>query len=413
VATIEAGRYSAAIWSAAIREAAQVFSAYLTPLGYSLGSHAVRGVQDGETDLSTEVAARLDLGRANRVGELLRRLDAELTVVYRHELVYSQGFVRGKPHIPRYLQMLARGDRRGVPVIIAQRQPTTPENLFVSETVRLSRLVCNAWMSRDSAERRLAIDLADRLARFESSSPWSALRAHPRPALTDLSAIVGGRLISGAVNETGAVAELHRLFSPREPENVIEFEEATEALTFLACNDSRFEDKVFELIVLAWLFQALQSRATAFQIDLRRLKGAGGEPVATATLGDASVEVFFQAAASVLPPGAWRYRHSGAALRAIPDIVIRIRTQGAQDRIVIVDAKNRTSASESEVIYKLLGYRENIRLTPYSAVGVYPSLEPHPRVLRLSDGTSRVTLVHVPLRGGRQVATRLVRALSS
>lgn len=171
MARTDAARYTQAIWSAAIREAAPVFSAYLTPLGYSVGSLAVRAIDGGSTDLSFEVGARLDLGRSARVAELLRALDSDFTVAYRHEVSISRGLIRGTPHIPRYLRMIARGDQRGVPVAIAQRQPTTPENLFVSEVVRLSRMVCSGWMLRDSEERVVATELADRFGRFESRMP--------------------------------------------------------------------------------------------------------------------------------------------------------------------------------------------------------------------------------------------------
>lgn len=411
--TTEGGGRTAAIWRAAIRDAAPIFSAYLTPLGYSLGSFAVRVVQAGDLNLSAEVGARLDLGRANQVVDLLHDLDGEVTASYRHELVYSQGIVAGKPHVPRYLQLLARGDRRGVPVIVAQRQPTTPENLFVAEVVRVSRLVCSSWMTREeSAESALSTRLAEKLSRFEARAPWSILRGHPRPTLSELSATVSGRIAAGIISSSGAVATLHRLFPPREYDRPLSLEESQDALAFLASNDPRFEDKIFELIVLAWILNGLRELADVLDLDLGLLKRAGGRPIARATLGNQRLEVFFQAAAAVLPEGHWKYRNTQQPLRAIPDIVIRYTRDPVTSRLFIVDAKNRTSASESEVTYKLLGYRENLRLSPYFAVGVYPADKAIGRIRRVEEGASQVAVVHIPLVGGARVVRRILRTLA-
>lgn len=411
MAATEWSAHARSIWAAAIRDAASVFSAYLTPLGYSLGSFAVRGLPSSESSLSEEVAARLDLGRAQRVAELLEELDTEVTSAYRHEIVYSRGIIRGKPHIPLYLLLLARGELRGVPVLLAQRQPSTPENLFVSEVVRVSRLVCASWMQRTSAERELATELSEQFAQFESRAPWSSLRGHSRAGLSELSSMVLGRVVAGAIRPDGAVARLQNLFPPFQDE-LNSFESFQDALSLMACDDPEFEDRVFELVVLAWILRSLAEIAVDFRQDLGRLKSADGKAVAIASLQDSTVEVFFQSAASVLPPGNWKYRHSGNSLRAIPDIIVRSRAQG-DERIVIVDAKNRSRKSESEVAYKLLGYKENLRLRPYTAVGVYPSFESHPQLRRLSDGEASATLAHIPLSQGYRAVKRIFRAFAN
>lgn len=400
------------MWAAAIRDAAPVFSAYLTPLGYALGSFAVQTIEVGEAPLVSEVAARLDLGRAHRVARLLRLLDGHLTSNYRHQLEYSATSVRGKPHIPRYLRMLARGEQLGVPVILAQRQLTTPENLFISQVVRASRLVCNAWTYRDSAERETALSLADEFNRFESRSPWCLLRRYPSESLAELSAIVEGRITAGIVSRSSPIATLQRLFPWHDSRNSAGFEEYESVLSFMACNDPRFEDKLFELIVLAWLLRALAELADTCSIDLKALKGASGRPVAIAKFRDSAIDVFFQSTTAVLPQGQWVFRSSRLPLRAIPDIVIRRRSISDGETLTVVDAKNRRHTSESEVAYKLLGYAENLRFTPYRAVGVFPTLESHATVSRLVSGTSSVILARVPLTAGALAVRRIVRALA-
>ena len=76
---------------------------------------------------------------------------------------------------------------------------------------------------------------------------------------------------------------------------------------------------------------------------------------------------------------------------------------------MILDAKNRTLASESEVAYKLMGYKENLGMWPFQTVGVYPSFSNKLRLRRLEKDMDQILLAHVPLANGRRTVGRIVR----
>jgi hypothetical protein len=400
------------LWRAALLDAAGVVSAYLAPKEYSLASYEVRGIASGAAEFEAEIAARLDLARVVEVGRLLPRFGEEATKAFRHEVVTSKGYLRGKLHVPRYLRALAQGETSSIPVVRATKQSATPENYFLSEVLRLSSATCASWVARGGAEGRLAGSLARELARTETEAPWSSLRSRPRPSLRELSSIVRGRVVTGAIPKDGVADLLSRQFPPHRIATPTILEETVDALLFLLSNDSRFEDRIFELICLAWLVAGLQAHARDVSIDLKAVKGGGGTPVAKCTIRGWLVEVFFQTATSVTPVGRWKYTHSGAALRGIPDIVLRCQNSASPpERIVFIDAKNRTFASESEVIYKLLGYKENFAISPYLALGAYPSLTRDHRVRELFEGSHRILLLHVPLVSGKRMARRLAHVL--
>ena len=90
------------------------------------------------------------------------------------------------------------------------------------------------------------------------------------------------------------------------------------------------------------------------------------------------------------------------------DVVLRI-SDGEIDRLVIVDAKNRTLASESDVAYKLMGYKENLGIEGFQAVGMYPSLSGELRLRRLQEADEQILLFHVPLSNGRKTVQRIAR----
>jgi hypothetical protein len=92
----------------------------------------------------------------------------------------------------------------------------------------------------------------------------------------------------------------------------------------------------------------------------------------------------------------WIWNHSGKHLQGIPDLVIR-RSKDGKISHTLVDAKNRVGSAEGEVVYKLLGYKENLRLTPFLAVALFPEFGSEKSVRSLFSDDSRVVLARIPL----------------
>lgn len=404
--TSERARYST-LWEAALRDAAGVVSSYLTPQQFGVATYSLLGI-GGSSDFSREIQARVDLGRAAVLAELLPQVDRAMTTSYRHKISRSEGVVRGKLHIPRLVALRSKGDRTGIPVIRAETQMETPENLLVSEALRRAQEVCRGWRSTSGRESHIANNLLRAFQAVEARPPWADLRYRSRPPLRELGEIVLGRIVTGVSPHGGIMNKIANLFLT-DAGSLAAFSQAASMISFLAVDDVRFEDRLFELLSLNWLLDALSSVLTETVIVPSRIRSGVAGPVMSGRLGAWTIDLSFQSGAGILPTGRWATRRTGTPLGAIPDLILR-SSSGATERIALVDAKNRSTASESEVIYKLLGYKENLGISPFFAVGLYPSFKGR-RIRRLQSGQNQVIIVHAPLDTGRELIRKLLSAL--
>lgn len=397
------------LWAAALREAAGPLSAYITPSSLALENVSVQTLLDdpGASNFVSEIEARLDLGRAAAFLQLLQNSELTVTTAYRHVLAWSEGAIKGKIHIPRYVLGLARKETRGIPVRLARREVTTPENLLVSEALRLCIAATEGWKLRGGAEAQHASSLWNGLQAFESSFPWNELRTKARPSLGELVGVVEGRIRAGQIEPGSFYEETAALFSDR-PNNVSAFEAAATPISLLVTQAPEFEDRVFELLCVAWVILAMRASCSEVVVNPIALRGSKKGPIAEGKLGEKQVSLFYQQSAGLLPVPTWIYRHSQQPVRAIPDLVLKVKDQTAE-QFIILDAKNRTYASESEVAYKLMGYKENLQLKPFYAIGMYPGFSRKLRVRRIEKGVDRISLIHVPLSQGSLTVRRLAK----
>ena len=397
-----------ALWAAALREAAGPLSAYLTPRSFALENVSVQMLLDSEAkDFVAEIEARLDLGRADAFLQLLKESELVVTTAYRHVLSWSEGSVRGKIHVPRFVLGRARNETRGIPVILARRQVTTPENILVSEAFRLCIAIAGLWKLRDGAEAQHAEGLWSDLQAYESTFPWNELRTRARPSLAELVGVVDGRIQAGQVEPGTFYQRTALLFSERS-NNLSAFEKAATPISLLVTQAPEFEARVFELLCLSWMISALRSFCSHVVINPTALRRPKQGPVATGCFCGTELSLFYQQSAGLLPVPTWVYRHTQQPIRAIPDVVLKI-SDGVTERFVLLDAKNRTVASESEVAYKLMGYKENLGMRPFQAVGLYPSFSSKLRLRRLKKDVDQILLAHVPLANGRRTVGRIAR----
>ena len=398
------------LWTAALRDAAGPLSAYITPAPFALENVSVQAISLAEDpDFESEIESRLDLGRADAFLRLLRESDVAVATAYHHVLAWSEGAIKGKIHIPRYVLGKARNDRRGIPLILARRQATTPENLLVSEAFRLSIAIAALWKIQGGAEGKYAAGLLTGLQAYESAFPWSELRTRARPSLVELVGIVEGRIQAGQIELGSFYHTATSLFSTR-PDNLSAFEMASTPISMLVSKSTEFEDRVFELLCLAWIVAALRSLCSNVVVKPSALRGPKKEPVATGCFQGNRLTLFFQQSAGVLPDPTWVDRRTRRPFRAIPDLVLKI-TNDTTDIILLLDAKNRTLSSESEVTYKLMGYKENLGIIPYQGVAIFPGFsgEPRLRMFYKTAADDRILLAHVPLVRGRETVLRLFR----
>lgn len=397
------------IWEAALRSAAGPISSYLTPEAYGLSVHNVRILSNDSDDqaFADEITARLDIGRASQLADLLENIDTP-TTVYRHQLDVSAGQVRGKIHMPRLLARRARGDSLNIPVLRATRHIETPENLLISETIRWSLAICRRWVVRGGAEGAFSRALLSRVQSIENSQPWASLRDKPRDPLLTLAQSVIGRSKSGITRPDGTFSKIANLVVGRD--SGASMEASAGALSYLGVDDGRFEDRLFELLCLGWLIKSLKSVTSSCVVFPKSIK-ASPSPVLVGSIGKHQVELFFQAG-HMSGHGRWFKRPRGKRLGAIPDITIEI-VLGQVRQTIIVDAKNRSRGSEGEVTYKMLGYMENLGINPYRAVGIFPELSGASSLSVIEREQHRVVLMRASLETGERAIHSLVRGVAS
>jgi hypothetical protein len=243
---------------------------------------------------------------------------------------------------------------------------------------------------------------------YESTFPWSELRTKARPSLLELVAIVEGRIRAGQVEPGTFYEEAVSLFSDR-PDNLSTFEKAATPISLLLTQAPEFEDRVFELLCLGWLISTLRGHCPDIVINPIALRGSRKGPIAEGTVGNKRISLFYQQSADLLPVPRWVDRQTSVPLRALPDLVVKIEEEGIGARLIILDAKNRTLASESDVAYKLMGYKENLGISNFQAVGIYPNFSGRMRLRRLEKDTEQIMLVHVPLSKGRGTLRRIAK----
>ena len=185
---------------------------------------------------------------------------------------------------------------------------------------------------------------------------------------------------------------------------------ASTPISMLVSRSPEFEDRVFELLCLPWMIAALRSYCSHVVVKPAALSGPKKEPVVTGYFQGNRLALFFQQSAGVLPNPTWVDKSTHRAFRAIPDLVLKI-TDDTTDTILLLDAKNRTLSSESEVTYKLMGYKENLGIVPYQGVGIFPSFSGELRLRRFykTAADDGILLAHVPLVRGRETVRRLFR----
>jgi hypothetical protein len=242
--------------------------------------------------------------------------------------------------------------------------------------------------------------LGDQLAALATQQPWHSLSLRPRPILRTLASTVKGRTIAGWNSSNGPIDRLADLMLSG-PEAV---SEAAGPIAFLLSRDQRFEDRLFELICLGWLIGALRSWDPSGILRPQNLQKQG--PIFTGSKNGSSVKLYYQAGYfSAVSRYVWQ--KTGKKLRAIPDFSIELETSKFR-RSIVLDAKNRSANSNSEIIYKLLGYRENLGIVPYFALGIAPVYGDTASLDSVSFGDRHAGVIRVPLGTGGPIFKRAV-----
>jgi hypothetical protein len=176
-------------------------------------------------------------------------------------------------------------------------------------------------------------------------------------------------------------------------------------IAFLLSDDERYADRVFELVCIGWLLSGLKRMDPAGSVNPEALRSSG-EAIFSGTCEDVRVDLHYQA--GYLSKNArYTWRNSGNPLRAIPDYSIELKGPG-WSRCILLDAKNRVYSSHSEIIYKMLGYRENLAISPYLAIGLAPNYGARAGISAVDYDKRTAMVARIPLCGGKRLFQKLL-----
>ncbi|MNS07213.1 hypothetical protein D3C72_386500 [compost metagenome] len=388
------------LWKAALTSSLGPLSAYLSPQNYGLSRIGLAASSVTDDDFHAMIQGRIDLGRASTVAALIQGLGSEIPQIYRHAVHYSVDRIDGVLMVPRLVRERAAGRSDRIPVLRVARFSETPEALFVSELLRLSTRVATAWGRSSGAEGVYARDLEGRLRILESQQPWAALRAAPRASLRSLASSVKTRAVAGWTARGATFETLADL--------VLGDAQSVSAdpgpIAFMLSEDERYADRIFELVCIGWLLLGLKKLDPKGRIDPHALKGSS-KPLFSGSWKGVVIRLHYQAG-YFSQSARYGWRRNGAGLRAIPDYSIELEGRGWR-RSVLLDAKNRVLSGPSEVIYKLLGYQENLGISPYLAIGIAPSYGARCDLDGVRFGDRSAMIAKVPLSYGRRFFERM------
>lgn len=400
----ESGGEKVELWRAAIRSSLGFISAYIAPDNYDMNDFYLSDRPlHVEDNFAQYIRSRIELSRSVMLSAELKNISYSELMAFRHEVYYGRRRVEGAIILPRLIRERAAGRLDVIPVLRTIKNADTPEALFISELIQSSIRVCRWWKRNGGSEGRLASTSLRFFTALESQPPWNELRTRPRPSLFELVGIVRSRLAAGWSKRGGIVDRLLKIIDA-ESEAV---SDASGDIAFFISNDPRYQDRMFELICLGWLVSAIGKEFPSFKIHEGNFLSSKG-PIAEFATGSRCWTISYQRYYTAETHYAWR--GSRLRLKAIPDYVAE-STSGGISTTIILDAKNRPQSSRSEIIYKMLGYKENLRIEPFIALALAPTYEgpAFHRVVDVKGNT--VSLVYLPLDRGEFIVRRMLHSI--
>lgn len=383
-------RLSEALPQAFLVEALDLLASYLFSRGVELAPVSV-GIRDDDDETRLflrELESRHALASAIRLRDLLPSVERRTSSTSRLLRDESKGVIRGRLDIPRYIARRAgqRFGPRSYPTIVTESSADTPENGVVAASLRgLLRQLARSVLARsDHAEGEATAEAyawtRGRLRRL----PWAAVsRVGPLPRLGREAAQRIRKRQTGNDAAYGDVlgwlaewlVDISRIGSD------VRSHVAQGILAFPV--GDFFWHKVFEVWCLREVAASLQRVGCELVEGPHPLHERGSGPIFRLRHDADNVAVWFQRQEPLGRPR-WRHETSGAPLTGFPDVVVSADRRAP----LVIDAKHRPGRreSQSEEIYKVLGYAENFRdgfgSAQFRAVLMFPGDDPPRRLVR-------------------------------
>lgn len=349
------------------------------------------------SDLTRFVRMRVAIASAGRLDRILRDVVRNPTFHYAQHQDVSEGAVRGRLDVPRYIRTrLRRESPRRYPIRAVDRAFTTPENILaahaaiaVAEDLRRSPI----GILPQRAPERTAISLRrSRLRQFLAQSNVreivdAASRIRRSDDRRDLVSRVRRRVDGGHI----ARPEPYRALLDWVDAYGTDLG-ATVGKIEWAFYDERFDTKLFEIWVLQLLLDGLTERLGPPILGPRPLYERDQGPIAAWRAAGATLRLFYQGSLERVGLGKPRWRFTvptSRPLGGVPDLALAVGLVDGSTIVGLVDPKLRIrEGAPTDELYKVIGYFGNAS-TQQSPLGAIVFYTPgQGRVHELDDGAA-------------------------
>ena len=348
------------------------FSTCVQDINYSL-------VKNSVDDLDIEIYLRIILANLENLREMIADLEKYLSmsqISYEREYI---GEIQGRLYIDKYTKKMAQKPYPKVyPCVIKKKTYLTPENVYVIFIIKNLlkmldgfRVFLQAKPNSASYSELLLVD--EHLRAFKMFSTKAYFKECQKTADQFIKSY-GEKFPDEQVGLINSRIRKQKIRNYQVYEKIFNWYDTFASGSVLQASGNKiqvlrysqdFSNRLFELWCLYSIKESFISSFNATVIDENDILDASvkSEYVFKLTLPTGGfIEIFYQKGSELYWKDEsdliWKYTKSDSekGLRGIPDITIHY--QAKEDALVMIDIKNRvrTSGSNSEEIYKMIGY---------------------------------------------------------
>lgn len=368
--------YSDSAFLSFINQYFSSFTACIQDVGYFLNEKDV-----DEVDI--EIYLRIVLANIETLHALISDLDNCLSMSYVNKNINYLGEIQGRLNVNCYTKKILQSRYpKEYPCIVKAKTYVTPENVYVIFIIKniLKILDYFKMFLIDIGNSIIYTELSlieKHLKAFRTFSAKAYFKACQNVADQIVKSygnifpkeqcnMIFNRFHKGKVRNSQIYQKIFDWYNTFMHGSILE--KSLQKLSLLRYSDD-FLNKLFELWCLYNIKQTFISEFEAVLIDENNLMKTNGNYIFKLSVPTGGIlEIYYQKGADLYWKNEeeliWQYKKEGTAkgLRGIPDISIRYNAK--EDALVMIDIKNRvrTAGSNSEEIYKMIGYFANFKV---------------------------------------------------
>ena len=350
------------------------FSTQMQSIDYS-----IRGVDENRIDI--EIYLRIVLANIEALHNLISELESCLSKSQMDREVAFTGEIQGRLNVGKYTKNLTKVQfPKEYPCVVKSKTYATPENIYVIFIINnvlkmlddFKRFLSSKGNSAFS-ELSLIEQHFQAFRAFSSKAYFKECQGSANKIIKtygdyypdDLRNLILGRMHKGKVRNAHVYKRIFDWYSTYKYGSVLEL--GTQKLSILRYSDD-FANRLFELWCLYCIKETFLSSFDAVLLEENNIMNTGDSFVYKLSVPTGGVlEIYYQKGASLYwrteDELTWRYIKDGInyGLKGIPDISIKYIAK--EVALIMIDIKNRvrTAGSNSEEIYKMIGYFGNFK----------------------------------------------------